>query len=111
MSFITAIDEMGDMKIENERDLRNLMQSARGRYLPAFTIPQSERWIQETQVEGDINYLSNYDATKDVNEVLTVRSKKQTENGLAYSLEIIFNRPKRLLLRLKRKSENVKNPK
>ena len=29
MSFITAIDEMGDMKIENERDLRDVMQSAR----------------------------------------------------------------------------------
>ena len=89
MSFITAIDEMGDMKIENERDLRDVMQSARWRYLPVFTIPQSERWIQETQVEGDINYLSNSDATKDVNKVLTVRTKKQTENGLAYSLEIL----------------------
>ena len=76
-----------------------------------FTIPQSERWIQETQVEGDINYLSNSDATKDVNKVLTVRTKKQTENGLAYSLEILFNRRKRLLLRLQRKSANIKNPK
>ena len=27
MSFINKIDEMGDMKIENERDLRNVMQS------------------------------------------------------------------------------------
>ena len=28
MSFITDMDEMGDMKTENKRDLRNVMQSA-----------------------------------------------------------------------------------
>ena len=50
--------------------------------------------------------MSNPDATKDVNEV---RARKQTEKGLAYSLAILFNRRKRLLLRLQRKSENIKN--
>ena len=48
MSFITKMDKMGDMKSENERDLKNVMQSARTS-LPALTIPQTERWIQNTQ--------------------------------------------------------------
>ena len=109
MSFITEMDEMGDMKIKNERDLRNVMQSARRRSLPAFTIPQTERWIQYTQAEGNISYLSNPNATKDVNEVPTVRTRKQTEEGLADSLEMLFDGRKKLLSILQRKSENIKN--
>ena len=97
------MDEMGDMKIENERDFRNVMQSARRRSLPVLTIPQTERWIQDTQVEGNINYLSNPDATKGANEIPIVRTRKQTERGLVYSLEILSDRRKRLL------SENIKN--
>ena len=85
------------------------MQSARRRSLPALTIPQTERWIQDTQAVGNIHYLSNPNATKDVNEAPTVRTRKQTEKGLAYSLEIFFDRRKRLLLRLQRKSENMRN--
>ena len=88
MSFITEMDEMSDMKTENERDFKNVMQSARRRSLAA----QTEQWIQDTQTEGNINYLSNLDTTKDINEVPTVRPRKQTEKGLAYSLEILFNR-------------------
>ena len=76
------------------------MQSARGRSLPALTKPQTERWIQDTQFEDKINYLSNTDASEGVNEVPTVRTRKQTEKGLAYGLEIVFDRWKRLLLRL-----------
>ena len=76
MSFITDIDEMGDVKIENKRDLKNVMQSARRTSLPILTIPQTERWIQDTEVESNINYLSNSDATNDVNEVPTVRTRK-----------------------------------
>ena len=53
--------------------------------------------------------MSNTDASEGVNEVPTVRTRKQTEKGLAYSLEIVFDRWKRLLLRLQRKSENIKN--
>ena len=49
------MQKIGDMKIENEGDLRNIMQSARKRSLPALTKPQTERWIQGTQVEGNIN--------------------------------------------------------
>ena len=109
MSFITEMDEMGDMKIKNERDLRNVMQPARRRSLPAFTIPQTERWIQYTQAEGNISYLSNPNATKDVNEVPTVRTRKQTEEGLADSLEMLFDGRKKLLSILQRKSENIKN--
>ena len=103
------MDEMGDMKIENERDLRNVMQSARRRSLPVLTIPQTEQWIQDTQVEGNINYLSNPDATKGANEITIVRTRKQTERGLVYSLKILFDRWKRLLLILQNKSENIKN--
>ena len=33
MSFITEIDEMGDIKTENERDFKTVMQSARRRSL------------------------------------------------------------------------------
>ena len=53
--------------------------------------------------------MSNPDATEGANEVPPVRTRKQTEKGLAYSLEILFDRQKRLLLRLQRKSENIKN--
>ena len=48
MSFIIEMDKMDDMKMENERDLRNVMQSAR-RSLPDLIIPQTKRWIQDTQ--------------------------------------------------------------
>ena len=97
------------MKIENERDLINVMQSARRSSLPAFTIPQTERWTQDTQAKGNINYLSNPDATKNVNEVPTVRTRKRAEKGLAYTLEILFGRRKRFLSRLQKKSEKIKN--
>ena len=79
MSFITEMDDMGDLKTENERDFKNVMQSARKGSLPALTIPQTEMWIQDTQVKGHINHLSNPDATKNVTEVPTVRTRKQTE--------------------------------
>ena len=59
MSLIMKIDEMGDMKTDNERDLRNVMQSARRISLPALTIPQTERWIQDTQVEGNITFVKS----------------------------------------------------
>ena len=70
-SFITEMDEMSDMEIEN------IGKSARRRSLPALIIPQTERLIQDTHVEGDINYLLNSDATEDVNEVSAVRTRKQ----------------------------------
>ena len=50
--------------------------------------------------------MSNPDATKDVPAVET---RKKTQKGLTYSQEILFNRQKMLLLRLQRKSENIKN--
>ena len=53
--------------------------------------------------------MSNPDATEDINKVSAVRARKQTEKVLAYSLEILFDRKKRLLLKLLRKSENMKN--
>ena len=43
MPSITEIDKMGDMEIGNKGHLRNEMQPARRRCLPALTIPQSER--------------------------------------------------------------------
>ena len=112
MSFISEMDEKGDMKRENERDLNNVMQSARIRSLPALTQCQTERWIQDTQVGGNKNYLSNPDASEDVNEITTVRTREQTEKWLTYSLDILFDRRRRLLkllLRLQRKSKNIRN--
>ena len=47
MSFITEMVEMDNMKIENEGDLGNVVQSATRRSLPALTIPQTEQWIQD----------------------------------------------------------------
>ena len=70
-SFITEMDEMGDIKIEN------VGKSARRKSLPALIIPQTERRIQDTHIEGDINYLLNSDATEHVNEVSVVRTRKQ----------------------------------
>ena len=60
-------------------------------------------------VEGNINYLSNLDATKDVNEVPAVRTRKQTEKGWHIVWQFFFDKWKRLLLRLQTKSENMKN--
>ena len=57
------------------------MQSDRRKSLPAVTIPQTERWIQGTPVEGNINYLSNTDATKNFNEVPAVKTKKKQEKS------------------------------
>ena len=61
---------MGDIKTGNERDFKTVMQSARRRSLPTLTIPETEGWIQETQVEFYINYFSN----PDVNDVPAVWS-------------------------------------
>ena len=63
------------MKIENEEDLINVMESTT-RSLSALNLPQTERCIQDTQVEANINYLSNPDATKDVNQVPAVTTRK-----------------------------------
>ena len=40
MSFITEMDKISDMKIENGEDLRNVMQPTRRRSLPTFSIPK-----------------------------------------------------------------------
>ena len=44
-----------------------------------------------------------------MSKVPAVQTRKQIEKGLAYSLEILFGRRKRLLLRLQTKSQNMKN--
>ena len=104
MSFITGTDDVeNELKMENDREMKNEIQSRR-RSLPAITIPQTDKWIQDVQVEGTVNYLSNADA---INEAPVVRNRKQTEKGLAYSLGILFDKRKRLLSRLERKSENI----
>ena len=104
MPFITGTDNVeNELKMENGREMKNEIQSRR-RSLPAITIPQTDKWIQDVQVEGTVNYLSNADA---INEAPVVRNRKQTEKGLAYSLRILFDKRKRLLSRLERKSENI----
>ena len=110
MSFITEMDQIGDMKIKNEADLRIVKQPARLRSLSALTIPQTERWIQDSQIEGNlIIHLSNPGANKDDNEVPVVRTRKHAEKAFAYSPQILFDRRKMLLLRLQGKSENIQN--
>ena len=89
--------------MENDREMKNEIQSRR-RSLTAITIPQTDKWIQDVQVEGTVNYLSNADA---INEAPVVRNRKQTEKGLAYGLGILFDKRKILLSRLERKSENI----
>ena len=104
MPFITGTDNVeNELKMENGREMKNEIQSRR-RSLPAITIPQTDKWIQDVQVEGTVNYLSNADA---INEAPVVRNRKQTEKGLAYTLRILFDKRKRLLSRLERKSENI----
>ena len=104
MSFITGTDDVeNELKMENDREMKNEIQSRR-RSLPAITIPQTDKWIEDVQVEGTVNYFSNADA---INEAPVVRNRKQTEKGLAYSLGILFDKRKRLLSRLERKSENI----
>lgn len=53
------------------------MYSTRRRTSPALTIPQTQRWIKDNEVGGSINYLRNSDATKNVNEVRALRTRKK----------------------------------
>ena len=82
------------------------MQSNRRRSLPAVAIAQTERWIQDTQAEDNKDYLSNTAATEDVNELPAVRTRKTQKKSWHI---VLFDRRKRLLLRLQRKSEEIKN--
>ena len=83
---------------------------ARRRSLPAVNIPILERLQQQHPAQGIENYLCSIDFNPEVGDyfdVITKRSRKQTEKGLAYSLQVPSEKRKRLLSRLQRKSENI----
>ena len=60
--------------------------------------------------QGIENYLCSIDFNQAVGnsfDAITKRSRKQAEKGLAYSLQVVFEKRKRLLSRLQRKSANI----
>ena len=83
---------------------------ARRRSLPAVNIPTLERLQKQDPVQGIENILCSIDSNLEVGnsfDGITKRSRKQAEKGLAYSLQVLFEKRKRLLSRLERKSENI----
>ena len=83
---------------------------ARRRSLPAVNILTLERLQQQDIAQGIENFLFSIDSNPEVGhsfDGITKRSRKQTEKGLAYSLQVLFEKRKRLLSRLQRKSENI----
>ena len=86
---------------------------ARRRSLPAVNITTLERLQQQDLAQGIENFLCSIDSNPEVwfrmesFDGITKRSRKQTEKGLAYGLQVLFEKRKRLLSRLQRKSENI----
>ena len=83
---------------------------ARRRSLPAVNIPTLERLQQEDPAQGIESFLCSIDSNPEVGNIfdgITKRSRKQTEKGSAYSLQVLFEKRKRLPSRLQRKSENI----
>ena len=83
---------------------------ARGRSLPAVNIPTLERLQQQDPAQGIENFLCSIDSNPEVGnsfDEITKKSRKQTEKGLAYSFQVLFEKRKRLPSRLQRKSENI----
>ena len=83
---------------------------ARRRSLPAANIATLERLGQKDWAQGIENVLCYINSNPKVGnsfDGITKRGKNQTEKGLAYSFQVLFEKRKRLLSRLQRKSENI----
>ena len=96
--------------IAEEKSETGTGNMARRRSLPAVNILTLERLRQQNPAQGIENFLFFIDSNPEVGhsfDGITKRSRKQTEKGLAYSLQVLFEKRKRLLSRLQRKSENI----
>ena len=84
---------------------------ARRRSLPAVNIPTLERLQQEDPAQGIESFLCFIDSTPEVGHTFdgkfTKRSRKQTEKGMAYILQVLFEKRKRLPSRFEILSENI----
>ena len=92
---------------KSETDTGNM---AWRRSLTAVNIPALERLQQQDPAQDIENFLCFIDSNPEVGnsfDRITKRSRKETEKGLAYSLQVLFEKRKRLLSRLQRKSENM----
>ena len=68
---------------------------ARRRSLPAVNILTLERLQQQDPAQGIENFLFSIDSNPEVGhsfDRITKRSRKQTEKGLAYSLQVLFEK-------------------
>ena len=98
------------IEIAEEKSETGTGNVARRRSLPAINIPTLKRLQQQDPAQGIENFLCSMDSNPEVGnsfDGITKRSRKQTEKGLAYSLQVLFEKRKRLLSRLQRKSENI----
>ena len=83
---------------------------ARRRSLLAVNIPTLERLQKQDPVQGTEYILCSIDSNLEVGnsfDRITKRSRKQIEKGLTYSSQVLFEKRKKLLSRLQRKSENI----
>ena len=77
---------------------------------PAVNITTLERLRQQDPAQGLKNFLCSIDSNQEVGnsfDGITERSRKQTEKGLAYNLQVLFEKRKRLLSRLQKKADNI----
>ena len=98
------------IEIAEEKSETGTGNVARRRSLPAINIPTLKRLQQQDPAQGIENFLCSMDSNPEVGnsfDGITKRSRKQTEKGLAYSLQVLFEKKKRLLSRLQRKSKNI----
>ena len=98
------------IEIDEDKSKTGTGNMARRRSLPALNIPTHERLQEQDLAQGIENFLCSIDSNPEVGnsfDGITRISRKQTEKGLAYSLQVLFEKRKRLLSRLQRKSENI----
>ena len=98
------------IEIAEEKSETGTGDMARRRSLPAVNISTLERLQQQDLAQGIENFLCSIDSNPEVGnsfDAITKRSRKQTKKGLAYSLQVLFEKRKRLLSRLQRNSVNM----
>ena len=108
---INGIDQIGEIP---EEDVANGESSTRlrRRSLPNINVPVGDETIKgmahfSNVLDAKLSDVQDWQRT--VQENVTKRSRKPTEKGLQYVLETLCEKRKRILSRLERKAENIRN--
>ena len=95
------------IEIAEEKSESGTGNMARRRSLPAVNIPTLERLQQQDPAKGIDNFLCSINSNPEVGSCfdgISKRSRKQAEEAIAYSLQVPFEKIKRLLPRLQEHS-------